>query len=70
MLSLVINSLQDSLGAINRKNDILCDNLPDPQDKFCTPDLGLQGYRMICVGRDLWMSLLLQMGHLLCPLCS
>lgn len=25
---------------------------------------------MICVGRDLWMSLLLQMGHLLCPLCS
>lgn len=70
MLCLVINSLQDSLVAINRKNDILCDNLSDPQDKSCTPDLGLQGYRMICVGRHLWMSLLLQVGHLLCPLCS
>lgn len=70
ILCLVINSLQDSLVAINRKNDIFPDNLSDPWDKFCTPDLRLQGFRMICVGRGLWMSLLLQMGHLLCPLCS
>lgn len=56
MLCLVINSLYDSLVAIIRKNSIFHDDLSDPWDKFCTPDLGLQGYRIIQVGKDLWRS--------------
>jgi len=50
-------SLCNSVVIIMRINGIFHENPSDPRDIFCTPDLRLQGCRIIQVGRDLWRSL-------------